>query len=90
MKIPAAMLNNPVLVGGVLIGGVVLAWLALRGAGGMGRDIGKGAVDFSVGVVGGAANAVIDNTNDPTINPLHGVGTSLGGWIFDMTHPKGY
>jgi hypothetical protein len=101
MKIPAYISNNTVLVGGVLIVGIAAAWLALRGAKGMGTDLGSGAVNFSLGVVGGVNDTLgiprtsdviawADKTaNDPTLNPLHGVGTSLGGWIFDMTHPKG-
>jgi len=89
MKIPSIIQNNPVLVGGVLIVGVGLAWLAIRGAGGMGKDLGKGAVDFVAGAVGGAGNAVVDNALYPEVNPFYDVGTSLGGWIFDITHPVG-
>ena len=87
MKIPSLIQNNPVLVGGVLIGGVAMSWLALRGAKGMGKDLGKGAVDLVVGVAGGAGNAVVDNALDPALNPFYDVGTSLGGWLFDITHP---
>jgi hypothetical protein len=90
MSIPSIIKNNPVLVGGIVVAGIALAWLALRGAKGMGQDIGGGAVDLAVGIVSGASNSVVDNALDPSVNPLYGTGTSLGGWIFDMTHPKGY
>lgn len=78
--------NNPVLIGAVLIGGVALAWLTLRGAKGMGLDIGRGAVDLTIGAVGGAAGAVVTNALDPEVNPFYDIGTSLGGWVFDITH----
>lgn len=86
MKIPAIVSNNPVLVGGALIVGVAVLWLATRGAKQTGKDIGGGAVDFVFGTVSGAAGAVTDNLNDPEINPLHGMGTWLGGKIYDWTH----
>jgi hypothetical protein len=78
--------NNPVLVGGVLIGVGILAWLTLRGAKGMGQDIGGGAVDIAVGVVSGAGNAVVDNALDPAVNPFYDFGTSIGGWVYETTH----
>jgi hypothetical protein len=80
--------NNPVIVGGALIGLGALAWLTLRGAKGMGADIGGGAINLGVGVVSGAARAVKDNALDPSVNPFYDVGTGLGGWLFDITHPK--
>lgn len=78
--------NNPVLVGGVLIGVGLLAWLTLRGAKGMGQDIGGGAVDMAVGVVSGAGNAVWDNALDPAVNPFYEIGSSIGGWVYETTH----
>jgi len=90
MNASAFIKNNPVLVGAVVLGGVALAWLALRGAKGMGQDIGGGVVNGAVGLVSGAAGAVKSNALDPNTNPLYDAGTSLGGWLFDVTHPKGY
>lgn len=86
MSIAKMATNNPVLVGGVLIGAGLLAWLALRGAKGMGKDIGGGAVNLAVGVVSGAGNAIVDNALDPSVNPFYDVGTSIGGWVYNITH----
>lgn len=86
MNIQKMAINNPVLVGGVLIGGGLLIWLTMRGAKGMGADIGGGAVNLAVGAVQGAGNAVVDNALNPEVNPFYDVGTSLGGWLFDVTH----
>ncbi|MFA7399112.1 MAG: hypothetical protein WCZ98_01395 [Sideroxydans sp.] len=90
MSISGIVKNNPMLVAGVVVAGVALAWLALRGAKGMGKDIGGGAVDLAVGIVSGAGNAVTTNALDPAVNPFYDAGSSLGGLIFDITHPKGY
>ena len=84
MKMPSIVSNNPVLAGAAVLAVVGLVWLSLRGARGMGQDVGAGAVNFAAGVVGGAATAVVDNANDPTVNPLHGVGTTIGGALFDL------
>lgn len=84
MKIPSILSNNPVLVGGVLIVGVAALWLSLRGAKGMGKDIGGGAVDMVFGTVAGVTGAVGENLNDPSVNPLHGVGTWVGGTVYDF------
>lgn len=80
---------NPMVVGGVVLAGVAVLWLVTRGAKQTGKDIGSGAVNLVAGVAGGAANAVVDNALDPSVNPFYDVGTSLGGWIFDVTHPGG-
>lgn len=90
MSIPAIIKNNPMIVGGIVIAGIALAWLALRGAKGMGQDIGGGVVNGAVGLVSGVSSAVKANALDPNTNPLYDTGASLGGWIFDVTHPKGY
>ncbi len=86
MNVPSIVKNNPMLIGGVVVAGIALAWLAVRGAKGMGTDIGGGAVNLAVGVVSGAGSAVKDNALDPSVNPFYGVGTSLGGFLFDVTH----
>lgn len=78
--------GNPMVAGGVAIAAIAGLWLATRGAAGMGRDIGGGAVNLAVGVVSGAGGAVVENALDPEVNPFYDVGTSLGGWIFNVTH----
>lgn len=78
--------GNPVIAGGVLLGVAALAWLTLRGAKGMGQDIGGGAVNLVVGVASGAGKAVVSNALDPAVNPFYDVGTSLGGWVYNITH----
>lgn len=79
-------IGNPMIAGGIVLGVGVLAWLTLRGAKGMGQDIGGGAVNLVVGVASGAGKAVVTNALDPAVNPFYDVGTSLGGWVYDMTH----
>jgi hypothetical protein len=86
MKIPSIISNNPVLVGGALIGAVALAWLSLRGAKGMGKDIGSGAVDLVFGTAQGVGGALYSNLADPETNPLHSFGSSIGETIFNWTH----
>ena len=80
--------NNPMIVAGVLVGAGLLAWLALRGAKGMGQDIGSGAINLGVGVLSGAGHAVVDNALDPSVNPLYDFGTWIGGKAYDITHPS--
>jgi hypothetical protein len=78
--------TNPMLAAGATVALVAVVWLTLRGAKGMGADIGGGAVNLAVGVVSGAGNAVVDNALDPSVNPFYEVGTGLGGWIYEITH----
>jgi len=86
MKIPSIVANNPVLVGGVIIVAVAAVWLSLRGAKGMGKDIGGGAVDLVFGTVSGAGGKVVDNLSAQDTNPLYGFGSWVGTSIFDLTH----
>lgn len=79
--------SNPLIVGAVLLGAVAVAWIAARGAKGMGQDIGGAVVDALGGVVSGAGSAVVDAANDPGVNPLQPFGAWLGGTLFDLTHP---
>lgn len=51
--------SNPLIVGAVLLGAVAVAWIAARGAKGMGQDIGAGVVNAAAGVVSGAADAAV-------------------------------
>lgn len=86
MKIPAIVKNNPLLIGGVIVAVIAVLWISTRGAKQTGRDIGGGAVDLVFGTVGGAGGAVVDNLNDPSINPLYNFGSSVGETIFNWTH----
>lgn len=89
MKALNLIKNNPVIAGGVVVAVVAGLWLVTRGAKGMGQDIGGGAVNLIFGTATGAKNAVTDNLLDPNVNPFYDAGTSLGGWLFDMTHGAG-
>lgn len=86
MTIPAIIKNNPLLIGGVIVAVIAVLWISTRGAKQTGRDIGGGAVDLVFGTVGGAGGAVVDNMNDPHINPLYGFGSSVGETLFNWTH----
>lgn len=50
-------MNKHMMVAAAAVGVAVLAWLATRGAKGMGQDIGSGAVNLVDGVVSGAVTA---------------------------------
>lgn len=49
--------NRTLVIAGAAVGAAVLAWLATRGAKGVGEDIGRGAVHLADGVVAGAVTA---------------------------------
>ena len=52
--------GNPLIVGGAVVAVVAVAWLVLRGAGGMAKDISSGAVNAAGGVVAGTAQGLGD------------------------------
>jgi hypothetical protein len=54
-----------------------------------GSSIGKNAAGVVTGFVGGIGSGVATVANDPNVNPLYGVGSSIGATIFDWTHPSG-
>lgn len=86
MNIPSIVKNNPVVAIAAVGAVIAVLWLVTRGAKKTGEDIGGGIVNLAFGTASGAGNAVVDNFNDPSVNPLHGLGTTIGGKIYDWTH----
>lgn len=85
--------KNPLLIGGAILAAVTVGWISTRGAAQTGRDLGGGAVDLAVGVLGGVNDALgIPRTSDvvnwanSSSNPLQPAGAWLGGAIYDLTH----
>lgn len=78
--------NQIILVGGVLLIAAVSWLLKNVNAARLGESLGSAAVGAVVGTASGAAGAVADAANNPNINPLHPVGTWIGGTIYDLTH----
>lgn len=84
MKIPPFISENPLLVVGAIGAVLTIAYIATRGAKQTGLDIGGGAVNLVFGTASGVGGAIYSNLDDPKMNPLHGVGTALGGAVFDL------
>lgn len=79
VKIPGEV----VLIGGIGLGVVALGWLAARTAAGALREHGDKVNPYSAdnviydNVIGGAGRAISGDEH-----------WSLGGWLYDITHPN--
>lgn len=51
------------------------------------QAIGTQAAGLVTGAIGGVATSVASVANNPDINPLYNVGSSLGSSIYDLFHP---
>lgn len=88
----------------LVVGGVaaaLLLWINLRGAKGVGQDIGGATVDLIGGVLTGVDQALPEpirpsSTNNVVYGSINTVGGAvsgqgsawtLGGWLYDITHP---
>ncbi len=66
----------------VVVGGLVYFFKHTSGS-----AIGTQAAGLVTGFVGGVGSSVATVANDPSINPLYNVSSSLGGTIYDWFNP---
>jgi hypothetical protein len=66
----------------VVVGGIILFLKSTTG-----QAIGEQAAGVVTGFVGGVGGSVADAANNPDVNPLYDIGSSLGATIFDLFHP---
>lgn len=94
--------KNMLMIGGGIVAVVVIGWMVSKAmdkltapgaALDLGQAIGGGAVDLSLGVLGGVNDALgIPRTSDvvdwanSSSNPLQPAGAWIGGKLYDWTH----
>lgn len=62
----------------VVVGGLIYFLKSTSGS-----AVGKQVAGVVTGFVGGVGSSVATVANDPSVNPLYGIGSGIGGTIFD-------
>lgn len=86
-SLPSVGAPLAIVVGGAAVIVVALVYFLKSTTGkAVGTQTADAAVGMVTGVVGGLSGAVADVAKNEDINPLYGVGSSLGVGLYDLFH----